>query len=57
MLLELGIEAVWAAQPEDMSLLHVLFYIHSGGGLEMLFDTEAARSRTASWAARSASRS
>jgi monoamine oxidase len=39
-LLELGIEAVWAAQPEDMSLLHVLFYIHSGGGLEMLFDTE-----------------
>jgi monoamine oxidase len=40
MLLELGIEAVWAAQPEDMSLLHVLFYIHSAGGLEMLFDTE-----------------
>jgi monoamine oxidase len=39
-LLELGIEAVWAAQPEDMSLLHVLFYIHSGGGLEMLFETE-----------------
>jgi monoamine oxidase len=40
MLLELGIESVWAAQPEDMSLLHVLFYIHSAGGLEMLFDTE-----------------
>jgi monoamine oxidase len=40
MLLELGIEAVWAAQPEDMSLLHVLFYIHSGGSLQMLFDTE-----------------
>ncbi len=40
MLLELGIEAVWAAQPEDMSLLHVLFYIHSAGSLEMLFDTE-----------------
>ena len=39
-LLELGIEAVWAAQPEDMSLLHVLFYIHSAGGLAMLFDTE-----------------
>jgi monoamine oxidase len=38
-LLELGIEAVWAAQPEDMSLLHVLFYIHSAGSLEMLFDT------------------
>jgi monoamine oxidase len=40
MLLELGIEAVWAAQPEDMSLLHVLFYIHSAGSLEMLFETE-----------------
>jgi monoamine oxidase len=40
MLLELGIEAVWAAQPEDMSLLHVLFCIHSAGSLEMLFDTE-----------------
>lgn len=26
-LLELGIEAVWAAQPRDVSLLHVLFYI------------------------------
>ena len=40
MLLELGIEAVWAAQPEDMSLLHVLFYIHSAGSLDRLFDTE-----------------
>src|SRR5215213_10083188 len=27
MLLELGIEAVWAAQPEDMSLLHMMIYI------------------------------
>jgi monoamine oxidase len=39
MLLELGIEAVWAAQPEDLSLLHMLFYIHSAGSLEMLFET------------------
>jgi monoamine oxidase len=39
-LLELGIEAVWAAEPEDISLLHVLFYIHSAGRLEVLFDTE-----------------
>ena len=39
-LLELGIEAVWAAEPEDLSLLHLLFYIHSAGGLEILFDTE-----------------
>jgi monoamine oxidase len=40
MLLGLGIEAVWAAQPEDLSLLHLLFYIHSAGSLELLFDTE-----------------
>ena len=40
MLLELGVEAVWAAQPEDMSLLHMLFYIHSAGSLELLFETE-----------------
>jgi monoamine oxidase len=39
-LLELGVEAVWAAQPEDFSLLHLLFYIHSAGSLELLFDTE-----------------
>jgi monoamine oxidase len=39
-LLELGIEAVWAVQPEDLSLLHVLFYIHSAGSLDILFDTE-----------------
>ena len=39
-LLELGIQAVWAAEPEDMSLLHMLFYIHSAGSLQMLFDTE-----------------
>jgi monoamine oxidase len=40
MLLGLGIEAVWAAQPEDLSLLHVLFYVHSAGSVEMLFHTE-----------------
>ena len=30
-LLDLGIEAVWACEPRDVSLLHVLFYIHSAG--------------------------
>ncbi len=39
-LLQLGIESVWAAQPEDISLLHLLFYIRSAGSLELLFDTE-----------------
>ena len=52
-LLALTIEAIWAAEPEDLSLLHMLFYIHSGGSLEMLLAPTAARSRTASWAARS----
>ena len=32
-LIDLGIEAVFAAEPRDLSLLHVLFYIHSGGQL------------------------
>jgi monoamine oxidase len=40
MLLELVVEAVWAAQPEDISLLHILFYIRSAGSLELLTDTE-----------------
>src|SRR4051794_28186098 len=39
-LIELGIQAVWAAEPADLSLLHVLFYCHSGGGFERLLDTE-----------------
>src|SRR3954466_11332468 len=39
-LIELGVQAVWAAQPADGSLLHVLFYCHSGGSFERLLDTE-----------------
>jgi monoamine oxidase len=31
--------AVWAAEPSDLSLLHLLFYIHSGSGLENLVET------------------
>ena len=27
-LLDLGIEAVWSCQPRDLSLLHVLWYVH-----------------------------
>jgi monoamine oxidase len=38
--LTLAVEAVWAAQPEDLSLLHVLFYISAAGGLDALLDTE-----------------
>jgi monoamine oxidase len=39
-LLRLAIEGVWAAEPRDLSLLHVLFYISSAGSLELLLDTE-----------------
>jgi len=38
-LLELATEAVWAAEPADVSLLHVLFYAHSGGGFNQLVGT------------------
>ncbi len=38
-LFELATEAVWAAEPADVSLLHVLFYTHSGGGFNMLIGT------------------
>ena len=34
------IEAVWACEPADVSLLHILFYIHSAGGTEALIATE-----------------
>lgn len=39
-LLTLACEAVWAAEPEDVSLLHFLFYIHSGGKFDDLLGTE-----------------
>jgi monoamine oxidase len=39
-MLELAVKAVWAAMPADVSLLHLLFYIHSAGKLDLLLDTE-----------------
>jgi monoamine oxidase len=38
-LLSLGIEAVFACEPGDVSLLHVLFYAHSAGSFQMAIDT------------------
>jgi monoamine oxidase len=38
-LLQAAIKAVWACEPHDLSLLHVLFYIHSGGGFQDLLGT------------------
>lgn len=37
---ELMCEAVFAAQPAELSLLHFLFYIHSGGGFDGLISTD-----------------
>ncbi len=36
----LACEAVWAADPADVSLLHFLAYASSGGGLQALISTE-----------------
>lgn len=33
------VEAVFSAEPEDLSMLHFLFYLRSGGGLETLTAT------------------
>lgn len=38
-LFELATEAVWAAEPGDVSLLHVLFYTRSGNGFNSLVGT------------------
>ena len=38
-LLALAAEAVFAAEPGDLSLLHVLFYSHSGGAFQNLIAT------------------
>ncbi|HEU4706661.1 MAG TPA: flavin monoamine oxidase family protein [Solirubrobacterales bacterium] len=39
-LFELVTEAVWAAEPADVSLLHVLFYSRSGSGFNSLIGTD-----------------
>jgi len=46
MWLTLGVQAVFAAEPRDLSLLHFLFYVHSGGSLnELLSVTSGAQER------------
>ncbi|HEY3187018.1 MAG TPA: FAD-dependent oxidoreductase, partial [Solirubrobacteraceae bacterium] len=39
-LFEIGVQAVWAAEPADLSLLHVLFYVSSAGSFDRLISTE-----------------
>lgn len=36
---QLVCEGVWASDPADLSLLHFLFYVHSGGGIDTLIST------------------
>lgn len=38
---KLAAEAIWAADPNEISLLHALFYIKSGGNLDMLMNVKA----------------
>ena len=40
-LIRLAVHAVWAAEPEEISMLHFLAYARSGGSIESLLDTEA----------------
>ncbi len=37
---KIAAEAIWAADPADISLLHALFYIKSGSGLESLMNVK-----------------
>ncbi len=39
-LLRVAGRTIWGAEPEDLSLLHVLFYVSAAGGLDPLLDTE-----------------
>ncbi len=36
LMMQVAVEAVFAAHPDDISLLHALFYLRSGGGIEKL---------------------
>ena len=39
MLLTLAVRAVFGTEPEDVSLLHILFYMRAAGGFDALVDT------------------
>ncbi|MBN1529718.1 MAG: flavin monoamine oxidase family protein, partial [Thermoleophilaceae bacterium] len=46
LLLDLAVEAVFAGEPRDVSLLHVLFYIHSAGSFDNLINTAGGAQET-----------
>jgi monoamine oxidase len=39
-MMRVACRTMWGAEPEDMSLLHALFYLRSAGGLDVLLDVE-----------------
>jgi monoamine oxidase len=39
-LLAIAGRTVWGTDPDELSMLHVLFYVSGAGGIDMLFDTE-----------------
>jgi monoamine oxidase len=39
-LVRIATRTVWGTEPEELSLLHVLFYVRAGGGFDTLLDTE-----------------
>jgi len=39
-LIRLGVHAVWAAEPEEISMLHFLAYVRAGGSIDRLLETE-----------------
>jgi len=45
-LIQLACEAVWAADPADVSLLHFLAYANAAGGLDPLISTEGGAQQT-----------
>lgn len=38
--LALAVEGVWTAEPRDISLFHLLFYVAAAGGFDQLMETE-----------------
>ena len=45
-LFDAGLETVFAASGHDISLLHALFYVHSGGNLDILLGTDGCAQAT-----------
>ncbi|GAA4839959.1 flavin monoamine oxidase family protein [Saccharopolyspora rosea] len=40
--LDLAVQGVWSAEPREISVLHLLFYVASAGGFDQLMDTAGA---------------